>query len=602
MLVIDAVRLTVAVRDYAGETLYASRHTHIITENGLANKFDAYIGTDAMGAKVLNYRDSVGNIVEVRVSQHVLRNMIQDDPTEMPLARSVPVPAEESGDTIHFRYQTNEDDHAPMMSEVVGLGFRRGNRLVTGVHVWRDLVGKGRPVFVCHKNKSVQITESVPKVVVASVELDFVEFRLAPAIWSSLGVRKITAAKTVKPGEVVTITGFMNGAVVKTYGRVKRYEGRPMILGHTASTIPSFSGGAIKNAKGEVVGVHLRHGPIGSDINLGIDYTLVTRIVKATNEESGEDGGDGAMTRINSSEDEVSNAEQLARIYDSGREVVIRGARGNAYVDVVDVDEPVFAGGSWGDFEELVEEYESKIGSAFTSKFAAIADAYDDEPYESSKDTSEFERALIDALIHRTPEDIERAVRFAKGGSEEKLVQASEHPPKVAGTTSEASKKRRKRAAAKAKKAVATTSVVKTASDGTETLTKVVVPVAVKPAVAPVAVKEKEKKEENKAKAEKLPSTEESAKEKVTLVSAPQKSHNQQSTPAIPTQNLPKHSDFMNGLMEKVLGKKCSSSSQGSVTSAPQARKEIPRTPSKRVKISPSSKSGSGRTEDPKQS
>jgi hypothetical protein len=602
LLVVGLARVCFLFKRSLDEMIYVQTHTYTVTETNAVRQYDAYVGLDGMGAKVLNYRDPAGNIVEVRVSKHVLHSMVQDTVTEMPIARSVPVASEEPDDSVHFRYQINEDNRAPIMSEAMGLGFRRGACVVTGVHVWRDLVGKGRPVFVCHKNRSVQIIETVPVVTRISVELDFVEFRLSPAIWSTLGVKLATIAKVVKPGEVITITGFMNGAVVKTYGRVKRYEGRPLILGHTASTIPSFSGGAIKNAKGDVVGVHLRHGPIGSDINLGIDYACLNRFIKPSSEESYDDGSEGSMTRVNSSQDEVSNAEQLARVFHIDEEIVIRGARGSAYVDLERHEIP-YTGGRWGDYEEMLAEAESSIGYAFTSRFAGIADAYGDEPLESGvSQRTPLELALIDALIHRTPEDIERAVSLARTRPRAEFAAVADLIIEATGEVSKEKRKKRRKAAIKKKKELLrTTSTVVTDPQGVVT-TVPIVPAAipiVKVTAAPVVQKEK-KVEKEKQKTENLPNTEESAKEKVTSSSAQMKSQNQQSTQT-PVQNSSSRLAIIDGLMEKVLEKKCDSSSLERVNFVRKAPLGIPRMRTKRVILSPSLKNGSGPKEDPKQ-
>lgn len=179
---------------------------------------------------------------------------------EMAIPRSRPMRLDaEPDDFVTFR-NVNDDG----TSDILACGSRikigkESDLLLTAHHVWTCVMERGLPVYLQHGIVAQPIRDDW-KIYARSRELDFVIVRVPNHVWSRLGVSPIKISSQSYQASSVQTVGYINGALVKTYGVIKTFPNCPLGLLHTCTTIPSFSGSILR--KGDVaVGLHVQAAP-----------------------------------------------------------------------------------------------------------------------------------------------------------------------------------------------------------------------------------------------------------------------------------------------------------------------------------------------------
>lgn len=164
--------------------------------------------------------------------------------------------------------------------QVVGVGSRVDlngrDVLLTATHVLRELAKEPEKSYVGTTLTKLHLDSEWPAIFCSSEsDLDLTVLLLPPAVWSSLGVKKLKSTTRVSSSDYVKVVGMKRSDRVHSKGTMIPWKSRPFYYYHAASTIPSFSGTPMLGRDNLVKGVHL--GRIGGK-NYGVSIKSLTDI------------------------------------------------------------------------------------------------------------------------------------------------------------------------------------------------------------------------------------------------------------------------------------------------------------------------------------
>lgn len=170
---------------------------------------------------------------------------------------------------------------------VIGMGFcarafiggkQRDDLIFTTFHGYMNALRSGQELYLLHGDKKLALNMDKLEIVAVTAEmrrrvnkdgtttphlgLDFVVFSVHTGKLATLGV-KVGRFAAAKQGEVITCEGFAmtpegHNAMHYSRGRINR-TGDAMLGRHGATTFAGWSGCAVRNLNGAIVGIHTGH-------------------------------------------------------------------------------------------------------------------------------------------------------------------------------------------------------------------------------------------------------------------------------------------------------------------------------------------------------